>query len=359
MRRPVCFLNAPYFGADNRKVNLKHRRHLCALGAAALAVAPAPGTVSVAGATDLEGMREEAQAVADEVAGLERSLAALDAERERLAGAMERAGRRLAILEAERHDAGAALEDAAERYAQRAVEAYKSGAGGSLALLLSAESMGEMLTLAEAAATGAELDARSLRRWQRARRSISAAQDALEDRKERLLRAQARVEEVTSEIGMTLQDRRLALAEMMDRIDAMEALARRAARRRERRTAAAADAPSGAGPQVSSGGAAGTGFVATGVTFEGLASWYGPGFEGQTTASGDVFHAGGMTAASLDLPLGTWLRVSWQRRSVVVLVNDRGPYIDGRVLDLSRGAAEVLGFTGLAWVTAEVILPPA
>lgn len=341
-------------------MNLKHRRRLCALGAAALAVAPALGTVPFAGATDLDGMREEAQAVADEVAGLERSLAALDAERDRLAGSMERAGRKLAILEAERHDAGAALEEATERYAQRAVEAYKSGAGGSLALLLSAESMGEMLTLAEAAAVGAELDARTLRRWQRARRSISAAEEALEDRKARLLRAQARVEEVTAEIGMTLKDRRVALAEMMDRIDAMEALARRrAARRAELRAAAPPDAPSGAGRRPTSGGAAGTGFVATGVTFEGLASWYGPGFEGQTTASGDIFHAGGMTAASLDLPLGTWLRVSWQGRSVVVLVNDRGPYIDGRVLDLSRGAAEVLGFTGLAWVTAEVILPPA
>ena len=228
-----------------------------------------------------------------------------------------------------------------------------------MALLLSAESMGEMLTVAEAAAMGAELDARALRRWQRARRSISAAEEALEDRKARLLRAQARVEEVTTEIGVTLQDRRLALAEMMDRIDAMEALVRRrAARRQERRAVAAADTPSAPGRHESSGRAAVTGFVATGVTFEGLASWYGPGFEGQTTASGDIFRAGGMTAASLDLPLGTWLWVSWQGRSVFVLVNDRGPHIDGRVLALSRGAAEVLGFTGLAWVTAEVILPP-
>ncbi len=100
------------------------------------------------------------------------------------------------------------------------------------------------------------------------------------------------------------------------------------------------------------------GFIDTGVTFEGIASWYGPGFEGRPTASGAIFHADGLTAASLDLPLGTWLRVTRGARSVVVLVNDRGPYIEDRILDLSHGAAEILGFTGLAWISAEIVLPP-
>lgn len=343
-------------------MNLKHRRALCALGAAAVAAFLALGTVPLAGAADLDALRQEAQAVADEVTDLERSLAALDAERLRLAGSVERAGRELAILESDRHDAETALKEASRRYAVRAVEAYKAGAGDGLALLLSAESMGEMLTLAEAAAIGAELDARALRRWQRARRSISSLEDALEERKAHLLEAQAQVEEVTAEIGLKIEDRRAALGDLVDRIDAMEAMARRAAARREaaaRRAESPGSAPSRAASQGNSGGMARSGFIATGVTFEGLASWYGPGFDGQATASGQIFHAEGLTAASLDLPLGTWLRVSWQDRSVVVLVNDRGPYIESRVLDLSRGAAEILGFTGLAWVTAEIVLPPA
>lgn len=84
----------------------------------------------------------------------------------------------------------------------------------------------------------------------------------------------------------------------------------------------------------------------------GLASWYGPGFEGSLTASGEVFDPYGYTAAHKTLPLGTQLTVSYAGRSVQVTVNDRGPYSGGRDLDLSQGAAEYLGLTsaGVDWV---------
>lgn len=77
-----------------------------------------------------------------------------------------------------------------------------------------------------------------------------------------------------------------------------------------------------------------------------LASWYGPGFHGQTTASGEVYNAYGFSAAHKTLPLGTEITVSYAGRSVDVVVNDRGPYSGGRDLDLSQGAAEYLGLTG-------------
>jgi rare lipoprotein A len=80
-------------------------------------------------------------------------------------------------------------------------------------------------------------------------------------------------------------------------------------------------------------------------TKEGLASWYGPGFKGQLTASGEPFDPYGFTAAHNTLPLGTELIVSYGGRSVEVTVNDRGPYTGGRELDLSQGAAEYLGLT--------------
>jgi rare lipoprotein A len=76
-----------------------------------------------------------------------------------------------------------------------------------------------------------------------------------------------------------------------------------------------------------------------------LASWYGPGFDGQLTASGEVYDAYGYTAAHKTLPLGTEITVSYAGRSVNVVVNDRGPYSGGRDLDLSQGAAEYLGLT--------------
>ena len=77
----------------------------------------------------------------------------------------------------------------------------------------------------------------------------------------------------------------------------------------------------------------------------GLASWYGTGFAGSPTASGDVFDPEGFTAVHKTLPFGTQLTVSYRGRSTQVVVNDRGPYSGGRDLDLSQGAAEYLGLT--------------
>jgi rare lipoprotein A (peptidoglycan hydrolase) len=76
--------------------------------------------------------------------------------------------------------------------------------------------------------------------------------------------------------------------------------------------------------------------------FFGKASWYGPGFHGKLTASGEVFDQNGMTAAHRELSLGTRLRVTnlVNGKSTVVTVNDRGPYIEGRHLDLSWAAAK-------------------
>ena len=79
----------------------------------------------------------------------------------------------------------------------------------------------------------------------------------------------------------------------------------------------------------------------------GIASWYDDRQSGLTTASGDVFDASRLTAAHRSLPLGTRIRVTCLAtgRSVIVAVNDRGPYVRGRMLDLSPAAAHALGVT--------------
>jgi rare lipoprotein A len=91
----------------------------------------------------------------------------------------------------------------------------------------------------------------------------------------------------------------------------------------------------------------------------GRASWYGKDFQGQTTASGAVFDMYAMTCAHRSLPLGALIRVTNLRnhRSVVVQVNDRGPLIPGRVVDLSYAAAKVLGFSGVSRVRLDMIDP--
>ena len=76
---------------------------------------------------------------------------------------------------------------------------------------------------------------------------------------------------------------------------------------------------------------------------EALASWYGPGFAGLPTATGEPYDPFGYTAAHKTMPLGSELLVSYGGSSVEVTVNDRGPYVGDRELDLSQGAAEAIG----------------
>lgn len=82
-----------------------------------------------------------------------------------------------------------------------------------------------------------------------------------------------------------------------------------------------------------------------------LASYYGNELRGHRTASGERFNPGGMTAAHRTLPFGTCLKVSYRNRSVKVRINDRGPFVRGRGLDLSHGAARALGMGGTARVS--------
>ena len=89
-----------------------------------------------------------------------------------------------------------------------------------------------------------------------------------------------------------------------------------------------------------------------GQAISGLASWYGPGFHGRRTASGETFNTNALTAAHRTLPFGTQVRVVNQQngRSVMVRINDRGPFSHGRVIDLSRAAAQLIGLSGIAKV---------
>lgn len=85
--------------------------------------------------------------------------------------------------------------------------------------------------------------------------------------------------------------------------------------------------------------------TATQMIGTGKASWYGPGFHGRKTANGEIFNMNAMTAAHKTLPLGTRIQVENEQtgETLIVRINDRGPYIKGRVLDLSKHAATRLG----------------
>ena len=91
----------------------------------------------------------------------------------------------------------------------------------------------------------------------------------------------------------------------------------------------------------------------------GIASWYGGKFHGRRTASGAIFDQNGITAAHRTLPFGTWVRVTnlANGRWIDLVINDRGPFVRGRIIDVSRGAAAQLGFIrqGLTQVRIDII----
>jgi len=96
-----------------------------------------------------------------------------------------------------------------------------------------------------------------------------------------------------------------------------------------------------------------------------LASWYGPGFDGNLTANGEVFNENHLTVASPDLPFNTMLEITYKGKSVVARVNDRGPfphikgeYYDSsqnRGIDLSKGTAQAIGFDGVDEVQVTIL----
>lgn len=102
---------------------------------------------------------------------------------------------------------------------------------------------------------------------------------------------------------------------------------------------------------------------AEGYVERGLASWYGPQFHGRKTSSGEVFDMNQVTAAHKSLPLSTWVKVTHLEtgHSITVRVNDRGPFKEGRIIDLSREAALALGIVdeGLAPVEVRTIRGPS
>lgn len=317
----------------------------------ALLVAAAT-SAPVASARDLEELRSQAQKLGQSVSGLERDLAALNDTRTRLANEIADSSAEIGILESGVQDAEDRYQVALDRYVDRAIVAYKSGPTEDLALLLSTSTIDDFFTIVEVQRKAAAEDQESLDALRSTKEAAERVQEQIDERKQRLLTKSAQVEAIAGQIETRLDQRRLVLAELVEEVDRLEAQALAATADAPDPSAAFLDLlqPSGPAPGIPEG------YAGTGVTFEGIASWYGPGFEGNPTASGDIFDSSLFTAASLDLPLGTWLYVTHGGRGVVVLVNDRGPYIDDRVLDLSQAAAEAIGISGLGWIEAEILV---
>ena len=186
------------------------------------------------------------------------------------------------------------------------------------------------------------------------------------------LRAQA-------EQALAAQERARVLLAQAEQVAAVAAAAEERARRvaaREALDRASASVTQALAPAVTDRGrraqrdeasvlaaveAAGAGYPAgwapTGTVLRGEASWYGPGFVGSPTASGAPYDPERLTCAHKTLPLGTVVHVVRGTRAVNCLVNDRGPYVGDRIIDLSRAGSRALGYDGVAQVVVEVLAP--
>lgn len=122
------------------------------------------------------------------------------------------------------------------------------------------------------------------------------------------------------------------------------------------------DIPGGSKPQPQPAQVAFAPLPTVRAVLRGLASWYGPGFHGNRSASGERYNQNALTAAHRSLPFGTMVRVTNLRNglSVVVRINDRGPFSRGRIIDLSAASARIIGLksSGVARVTVEVLGKP-
>ena len=314
-----------------------------------LAAATAAPAAEKAG---LEDLRARAQRLGDNVSGLERQLAALTSERDHLEAEIAESSAEIGVLETGVQDVEEAYDAALARYVDRAIEAYKSGPGQNLAMLLAARTFDDFYMVAEAHRRTAREDRLALAELVETKRAAERVQDEIDARKQNLLRRSAIANELSAQIEARLTERRTILGDLSREVRRLEREARLVAAEAAQPSTALVDLlqPSGPAPGIPDG------FAGTGVTFSGIASWYGPGFEGNTTANGDVFDSSLFTAASRDLPFGTWLYVTHAGRGVVVLINDRGPYIDDRVLDLSHAAAQAIGISGLGWIEAEILI---
>ena len=303
-----------------------------------------------AGAEDLDTIRARAQSVADEVTELERRALGLEERKTELDGRIIDLSGEIGALESKVNDIARKLAGAQDIYIERAVEAYKSGAAGTeLDALLAAETMSEFISIAEINMVATSVDLKRLQELEGTRADIEEAQADLDGRKQEQIEARAEIEALGADLRTTLDDRRASLRRLAAEVKELEQQVRRDAQ-----------IPVASGTQPPSSAIATRdipdGYVSTGVSFGGVASWYGPGFAGNLTANGEIYDPMGLTAASKELPFNTLLFVKFEGRGVVVRINDRGPYVGDRIIDLSQGAAETVGMSGIGWIDATIVV---
>ena len=251
----------------------------------------------------------------------------------------------------------------------RARQAYKDRGWSRLKVLLQVQTLSQFMSRWRILGDSFRRDASAYKELLAARARLDEELNGVDAQKQGLLQTNSRLREIKDEIARALQSEQTILQKARDELGRLESL-----RRARERGVSPAVAARRAARQIVldqkleqllawySPGAGVEPFVPpklrpTGIQTTGLTSWYGPGFDRRRASSGATYKQEQLTAASLVLPFGTLLKVSFRGRAVVVVITDRGPYVEGRVLDLSKGAADALGLRGVKEVTMEIVVP--
>jgi rare lipoprotein A len=320
------------------------------------ALATFMGATQPASAAPLAAKRAEAARVAAEIDALNRQAGVLA---DRYAAASRRLAdtrTSIAVTTLRIDETTRALRSAEHALARMLVEGYKSsGDDGAAAYVLSSGSFEQLVTRMDVLDRVADSHGNLVEGVEAARRELAAARRDLREQAARQREATAEARAAESAITSVIRARTTRLAGLQSDIRRLvEAEQARQARAAAAAAAAAeAAAAASAPPSTASAPTDPAPVVGSASAEEGLATWYGPGFAGSPTASGEIFDPNAMTAAHRWLPFGTRVRVTDTATgaSVVVRINDRGPF-SAAVIDLTPAAAGALGMlrTGSAHV---------
>lgn len=346
------------------------------LGASAYAQGSVDTSPTVSVDIPFAGLSEELTGISDSLDAatarafeLESQITALESDNRALDERIAVTEQRLIEQQAEVALAQAELESARKRYNDRCVAVYKRGPLDAVTILLTSDTLSELVSRAGVLTRIVEDDSQMVSDLNVALAEARYQQSTLDELKEQDESLRKAQQERMSELTAKLAEQEALVAQLT--VEAREALltARRfTAETRQQwrlssiplgteipRASASVDSHPGVTYLVSA--YMPRQYRSTGQTFRAVSSWYGPGFNGRGTASGQIFNEDDFTCASRTLPFGTVLALTRGERRVIVYVNDRGPYIAGRDLDLSKAAATALGFSGVATVDVEIVTP--
>jgi rare lipoprotein A len=331
------------------------RRRDGALAAVALALSLGAGLAAPAHAASLADRRLQAARLVHQVDLLDAQLAAwgrrYDVAAARLAGTR----RRMALERRLLHIAVRSQRRRQAALAALLVRSYKQGSGDVTAYVLASGSFQDLVNRVDVVDRLSSAEGDLITQIRAARRAIAVRRRRLAREAAGEQRALAAARDARAELHARVAQRERTLAgvrgEIARLVRAAEARRARAAREAAQQASAQADA---AQPQPA--GAAVPDSPASRAVYYGEGTWYGPGFEGSRTASGEMFDPDALAAASPWLPFGTHVRVTDldTGAAVVVRINDRGPF-GGGIIDLTPRAARAVGLSGVARVRLEVL----